>query len=212
MIEKELEERVKKYILLEEDALSKVTICVPEESFLRTFAIDLMNMVKSYFEEPANSDKIRSPLVLAATNSLHTRLRPSINGEYGRIGWYPITYIYRKVSQKTLINYYKWADIALITPLIDGLNLVCKEFVAASTKGLLILSEFAGSSEDLKEAVKVNPNSIEDLSSTLFRALSMPESEIIERLSLLKERVKRKDIEWWAKKVTDTVKRKEPDA
>ncbi len=51
MIEKELEERVKKYILLEEDALSKVTICVPEESFLRTFAIDLMNMVKSYFED-----------------------------------------------------------------------------------------------------------------------------------------------------------------
>ena len=135
-----------------------------------------------------------------------------INGEYGRIGWYPITYIYRKVSQKTLINYYKWADIALITPLIDGLNLVCKEFVAASTKGLLILSEFAGSSEDLKEAVKVNPNSIEDLSSTLFKALSMPESEIMERLSLLKERVKRRDIEWWAKKVTDTVKRKEPDA
>ncbi|MHB1493129.1 MAG: alpha,alpha-trehalose-phosphate synthase (UDP-forming) [Thermoplasmataceae archaeon] len=132
-----------------------------------------------------------------------------INGEYGRIGWYPITYIYRKVSQKTLINYYKWADIALITPLIDGLNLVCKEFIAASNKGLLILSEFAGSAEDLDGAVKVNPNSIENLSSTLFSALSMPESEIMDRLNSLKEKVRRRDIQWWARKVTETIKRKE---
>ncbi|EQD60055.1 trehalose-6-phosphate synthase, partial [mine drainage metagenome] len=128
-----------------------------------------------------------------------------INGEYGRIGWHPITYIYRKLSQKTLINYYKWADIALITPLIDGLNLVCKEFIAASKKGVLILSEFAGASEELSEVIKVNPNSIEALSSSLKTALNMPEYEVLERLESLKERVRRRDIHWWAKKVIDTV-------
>ncbi|MHB8361666.1 MAG: alpha,alpha-trehalose-phosphate synthase (UDP-forming) [Thermoplasmataceae archaeon] len=134
-----------------------------------------------------------------------------INGEYGRIGWHPITYIYRKLSQKTLINYYKWADIALITPLIDGLNLVCKEFIAASKKGVLILSEFAGASEELSEAIKVNPNSIEALSNSLKMALNMPEYEVLERLASLKERVRRRDIHWWAKKVIDTVKKKELD-
>jgi trehalose 6-phosphate synthase len=128
-----------------------------------------------------------------------------INGLYGNISWMPITYMYRKLTQTQLMNYYYNADVALITPLKDGLNLVAEEFVATTEKGALVISEFAGVADYLPHAIKVNPNSIEDISEKLKIALDMPEEEKLKRLNAMKEFVIKHDDRWWAKKVLGTV-------
>lgn len=124
-----------------------------------------------------------------------------INGEKGNISWWPIIYMYRRISDRTLLTYYRTADIALITPIVDGLNLVSKEFVSATTNGILIISEFAGASYDLGDAIKVNPNDINGLANQIVYALGMGDDEKLERLRKMKEVVKEKDIEWWIKQI-----------
>jgi trehalose 6-phosphate synthase/phosphatase len=83
-----------------------------------------------------------------------------INGKYGNIHWTPIIYQYRFIPQNTLAGLYSTADAALITPLRDGMNLIAKEFVTCKIdlKGVLILSEMAGASKELGEALIINPN------------------------------------------------------
>jgi len=124
-----------------------------------------------------------------------------VNGEYGSLNWYPIIYIYRKISQKTLLSYYVSADVALITPLFDGLNLVSKEFVNATKKGVLIISKFAGASADLKEALIVNPNDLEGTAETIVRAFRMGHDEKMARLNKLKQNVQNHDINWWVNEI-----------
>jgi len=86
-----------------------------------------------------------------------------INGKYGTLGWTPIWYVYRFLPFHTLAALYSIADIALITPYRDGMNLIAKEFIASKvdSKGVLILSEMAGAAEELGEALIVNPNNRE---------------------------------------------------
>lgn len=131
-----------------------------------------------------------------------------VNGEYGTIDWVPIIYMFRKISDKTLVSYYKTASIALITPLIDGLNLVSKEFVAATNSGVLIISEFAGASYDLTDAIRVNPNNLDEMADKIVYALNMDEKEVLDRLTKLKENVSSKNLEWWVRKITGTAERK----
>jgi trehalose 6-phosphate synthase len=129
-----------------------------------------------------------------------------INGLYGDLSWVPIVYMYRRVNDKILKTYYGWGDIALITPMKDGLNLVSMEFVAVSKKGQLIISEFAGISEYLDGAIKTNPNSIDDVSEKIAMALRMPQEEIDQRLKRMKEFLRRHDDKWWAEKVLNTIR------
>ncbi len=124
-----------------------------------------------------------------------------VNGEFSTINWSPIKYMYRKIKTSTLISYYKTADIALITPLIDGLNLVSKEFISVTEKGILILSKFAGSAYTMKDALIVNPYDINEMANAIIKAIKMPENEIKERLTNLKEDVETKNSEWWYKKI-----------
>ncbi|KAA8922858.1 trehalose-6-phosphate synthase [Thermoplasma sp.] len=131
-----------------------------------------------------------------------------INGEFGSISWMPILYMYRKISDRMLISYYKNADIALITPLIDGLNLVSKEFVAASERGILILSRFAGASNCLDGAVVVNPNSLGEVAEAIYNAMNMGQDEIQERLKRMKMEVSRRDTDWWIKRINALAMRK----
>ena len=126
-----------------------------------------------------------------------------VNGLYSDLAWQPIVYIYRRVNDSVLINYYRKADIALITPLIDGLNLVSKEFVAASQNGILILSEFAGSSFGLKEAIKVNPNDIDQVAEKIHEAMFMDPPEINRRLWSLKKTIQKYDLDWWLKRIKE---------
>jgi trehalose 6-phosphate synthase/phosphatase len=123
-----------------------------------------------------------------------------INGEHGTLGWTPIQYIYRSLPFHSLIALYRISDVAMITPLRDGMNLIAKEYIATKTdgKGILILSEMAGAAEELIESILVNPNSIEEIAEALKIALTMPEHEQIRRNRIMQERLSNYDIKVWA--------------
>jgi trehalose 6-phosphate synthase/phosphatase len=123
-----------------------------------------------------------------------------INGEHGTIGWIPISYLYRFLRFPTLNALYSIADIALITPLRDGMNLIAKEYLASKTDGtgVLILSEMAGASQELGEAIIVNPNDREELVEALEQALTMSEDEQRERNSIMQRRLQRYTVTRWA--------------
>lgn len=122
-----------------------------------------------------------------------------INGRFRRIDWVPIHYFYGSIPKERLFAYYRIADVALITPLVDGMNLVAKEYIAArADDGILILSEFTGAAEELKEAILVNPRNIEQVADAIKYALEMPYEKRRERFLALKERVKTHDVYRWA--------------
>jgi trehalose 6-phosphate synthase/phosphatase len=124
-----------------------------------------------------------------------------INGKFGRIDWTPVRYMYRSVTSDMLSALYKICDIAFITPLRDGMNLVAKEYVASKTdgKGVLILSEMAGASKELSEAVVVNPNDINKMAEAIKIALEMPEKEQIQRNRTMQALIKKNNIFKWAR-------------
>lgn len=132
-----------------------------------------------------------------------------INGVYSDLSWQPIIYMYRRVTDKQLISYYKSADVCLISPLIDGLNLVSKEFVAATTKGALILSQFAGSIYSLPHALRVNPYDNEGVADRIHEAMHMPEDEILTRLYHMKQSVLERDLNWWLDSIKEVSDRRE---
>ena len=127
-----------------------------------------------------------------------------INGRYETMDWTPIRYFYRRIPQKTLLRYYMSADVALITPLIDGMNVIVKEYIATNDLGVAILSEFTGAAEELKEAIIVNPYDVDEVADAIKIALEMPEKEKRERFTALKERIRKKDINWWFKTFFDS--------
>nr|MDO8077352.1 bifunctional alpha,alpha-trehalose-phosphate synthase (UDP-forming)/trehalose-phosphatase [Candidatus Freyarchaeota archaeon] len=128
-----------------------------------------------------------------------------INGMHGTIGWMPVWYLYRLLPFHMLVSLYRIADVALVTPLRDGMNLISKEFIATKTdgKGVLILSEMAGAVKELGEAIVVNPNNREEVAEALKEALEMPEEEQIERNRIMQRRLKRYDLERWVKEFMD---------
>lgn len=123
-----------------------------------------------------------------------------INGKFSTHKWSPIRYIYGTVNQEELAAYYRDSDVALITPLRDGMNLVAKEFVACQVKeppGVLIISPFAGAAETMEEALICNPYEIEDIADTLHRALTMPDDEKTLRNNYLRQREVLNDVHQW---------------
>ncbi len=128
------------------------------------------------------------------------RLVGEINGRFTQSGWIPIHYLYRSLDRSELLAYYRLAEIALITPLKDGMNLVAKEYCACNLEenGVLILSEFAGAAAQLHDsAIMVNPYDVEEMSSAIQHAFHMDEDERQDRMSRLREVVRRTDIFWW---------------
>jgi trehalose-6-phosphate synthase len=131
-----------------------------------------------------------------------------INGRFSDGIWIPIRYLHRTFSPSELIAYYRAADIALVTPLRDGLNLVAKEYVAARIHddGVVILSEFAGVAHQLPEALITNPYSAEDVAAALEQALQMPKVEQRPRMEAMRNRTRAEDIKWWADEFLDYLK------
>ena len=128
------------------------------------------------------------------------QLVTSINGRYTQPGWVPIQYIYRQLGRRELLAYYRAADIALVTPLKDGMNLVAKEFCAAQTsnEGVLVLSEFAGAAAQLKSgALIVNPNDLEGIGDAIRRAFMLTQHERTYRMKTLRRFVARHDVHAW---------------
>src|SRR2546428_308001 len=123
-----------------------------------------------------------------------------INSRYSTIAWSPIRYVYRQLDFDELLALYRVSDVAIVTPLRDGMNLIAKEYVAAKQepRGVLILSEMAGASKEMREALIVNPNDVEDVVGAIHRALSMPLDEQAARIRAMQERLRRYDARTWA--------------
>jgi len=123
-----------------------------------------------------------------------------INGKFSQPGWIPILYCYHSLSRTELLAYYRASDIALVTPLKDGMNLVAKEYCAANIDkdGVLILSEFAGASYQFKDdALLVNPFDEESVVDVIKEALSMKQREKKKRMGNMQNIVRKFDIYWW---------------
>jgi len=123
-----------------------------------------------------------------------------INGAHAEVAWVPIRYVNRGYPRTELAGFYRAADIGLVTPLRDGMNLVAKEYVAAQDPedpGVLILSHFAGAAQQLGDALLVNPMSSEDVSEAIKRALAMSLDERKERHGNLLASVRDEDVERW---------------
>ncbi len=123
-----------------------------------------------------------------------------INGKYATINWTPIWYFYRTLSFEDLIELYSSCEIALITPIRDGMNLVAKEYIASqiNDKGVLILSEMAGAAKELNEAIIINPNNKEEIADALKEAINMPDQEQKNRINIMQNILKRYSIIKWA--------------
>jgi trehalose 6-phosphate synthase/phosphatase len=123
-----------------------------------------------------------------------------INGQFSTLEWTPVIYMRRFVPDDELLALYRLADVALITPLRDGMNLVAKEYVAANVNrnGVLIVSEGAGAASELVEAIVVNPNDYEGVADAIKRALEMSDYERTNRMASLEGRVSSYDVSAWS--------------
>ena len=128
------------------------------------------------------------------------RLAEEINARHGDDGWSPIRLVIRHHDQGEVYELFRAADLCIVSSLHDGMNLVAKEFVAArdDERGVLILSSFAGASRELSEAVMVNPYDTHGMAEAMATALDMPIEEQRERLALMREQVRRRNVHRWA--------------
>ncbi len=123
-----------------------------------------------------------------------------VNGEYGTMEYIPVWYLYRSLPFKELTALYNVSDVALVTPLRDGMNLIAKEFIAAKNDkpGVLILSEMTGAARELGEAVIVNSCNKDEIVNAIKKALQMPQLEQIERNKIMQERLRRYSVSRWS--------------
>lgn len=124
----------------------------------------------------------------------------AINGTYSQMGWIPVHYLYQSLNFDQLTALYYIADIALVTPLRDGMNLVAKEYVAAKKDqpGVLILSEMAGASLELPQALIINPHNIGEITGAIHQAINMDPEEQKERMHRMQEHLLRHTVHKWA--------------
>jgi trehalose 6-phosphate synthase/phosphatase len=123
-----------------------------------------------------------------------------INGRHAFLGWMPVWYLYQSQGFHPLRALYEIADVALLTPLRDGMNLVAKEYVASKTRGhgVLVVSEMTGAASELVESLIVNPHNKQQIADALHQALSMPREEQIGRNRAMQARLERYDVRRWA--------------
>ncbi|MGA1796508.1 MAG: alpha,alpha-trehalose-phosphate synthase (UDP-forming) [bacterium] len=143
------------------------------------------------------------------------RLVGQINGQFTQKGWVPIYYLHRSLNRRELLAYYRTAEIALITPLKDGMNLVSKEYCACSLdeNSVLILSEFAGAAPQLyRNAILVNPYDMEGVADAIYQGFVMSKDERRARMRKLRRRIQKYDIFWWVDSFLDAAITKSLDS
>ena len=130
-----------------------------------------------------------------------------INGEYARVGFPVLHYLHQSLPRDELAAFFVAADVMLVTPLRDGMNLVAKEYVACrgDLGGVLVLSEFAGAAIELKDAVLVNPHDTDGVKNALYAALTMPPAEGRRRMRALRKQVLTNDVDKWARSFLDAL-------
>lgn len=123
-----------------------------------------------------------------------------INGEYSVPGRVAVHYFRRSFTREELMPFYCAADVMVVTPLRDGMNLVCKEYIATRTAhtGVLVLSEFAGAASQLRRSLLVNPRDIEGMAATMHNAMNLPRQDAKHRMAILRTVVRRHDVHEWA--------------
>ncbi|CCE11412.1 Trehalose-6-phosphate synthase [Bradyrhizobium sp. STM 3843] len=128
------------------------------------------------------------------------RLISEVNGRHGEVDWTPIRYLNKGYGQSVLAGLYRTAQVGVVTPLYDGMNLVAKEYVAAQSPvdpGVLVLSKFAGAANELDAALLVNPHDIDGMARTIATALSMPLAERCMRYEAMMAKLHRHSIQQW---------------
>jgi trehalose 6-phosphate synthase/phosphatase len=130
-----------------------------------------------------------------------------INARFGTSEWKPVVYIDRKIEHRDLVAYYRMSDVAVISSIYDGMNLVAKEYAASKPdeKGALILSELAGAADELEGAILVNPYDVEEFSNSIKKALELPDQEKTKRMAALRKQVKENDIYKWIRNVLEEI-------
>lgn len=169
---------------------------------------------------PEYSEKVRLVMLTVPSRSNvsdYQRLKKEtdeivgrVNGKFATINWTPIWYYYRAMVFDDLIDLYMTSDIAMITPVRDGMNLVAKEFIATRVKGdgVLILSEMAGASKELYESILVNPFDLNQMADALLTAIQMPVEEQKKRNLSMQKRLRRYSVELWANEFMKALKTK----
>ena len=177
---KGIDNRLKAYRELLADGRVKVEDCVLVQT-----AVPSRERVEQYEDQRA----------------LVEQLVGEINGAYGHLGISAVNYLRKNFPTDELAALYTAADVMLVTPLRDGMNLVCKEFVATRTEndGVLVLSEFAGAAAELKSALLVNPHDVDDMAANIHRALTMKPGEVSRRMRALRRVVMSHDVFDWAR-------------
>jgi len=123
-----------------------------------------------------------------------------INGDVATVGHPAISYLHQSYPREEMAALYLAADVMLVTALRDGMNLVAKEFVAACVDGdgVLVLSEFTGAADQLRQALLINPHDIEGLKDAIMAAVNMPAAERKRRMRALRRRVREFDVAKWS--------------
>ncbi len=132
-----------------------------------------------------------------------------INGEYSKPGQVAVHYFRRNLGREELVAYYLAADVMLITPFRDGMNLVAKEYIAARTdnSGVLVLSEFTGAAKELRQSTLINPHDIDGLAGAIVGALRVPREQARRRMILSRMHVRRHDVRFWADSFLESLRR-----
>ncbi len=133
----------------------------------------------------------------------------NLNSKHGTIGWMPVWYLYRSLPFHELAALYHVADVALVTPLRDGMNLIAKEYIASRVDGtgVLVLSEMAGAAKELSEAIIVSPTNTEEMVNAIKLALTMKPEEQRWRNEAMRERIRTYDVHYWATSFMTTLDR-----
>jgi trehalose 6-phosphate synthase/phosphatase len=170
-------------------------------------------------QNPEYREKVRLNLIIAPSREdveiyqqlrkVITELVSELNGKFGTFTWMPVWFFFRSFPQESLISLYRHSDVLLVTPLRDGMNLVCKEYIAARTdgEGMVVISETAGAASELGEAVIVNANDYDAIARGLKTALDMPREEKISRNKMMRRRIQRYNVEFWASEFLNALQR-----
>src|ERR1700674_6006630 len=142
------------------------------------------------------------------------RLVSDVNGRHGEVDWTPIRYLNKGYGQAVLAGLYRTAQVGVVTPLQDGMNLVAKEYVAAQNgadPGVLVLSKFAGAANELATALLVNPHDIDGMARTIATALSMPLIERRMRWEAMMMKLRAGTIQQWFADFVDALQESQTD-
>ncbi len=204
------EETIERAREIRADLDAKLILSVGRTDYTKGGTDQLLSFERVLEEYPDLRGKIRLMHVSVSANRNMTvyadiqndieQIVGRINGRFGTLEWTPVTLMSRAIPFDDLVAYYRAADVAWITPLADGMNLVAKEFAAcrSDNRGALVLSEFAGASVEMGSAIVANPFSHRSMDRAIVQALKMPEDEQEDRMRNMRETIKKYDIRAWA--------------